>query len=364
MLFLLLVAEIACILKVSSMQGVVKLSSVKLRESKESIISNLINNNRPIFFIVPANKNVWHILRSKDDLRNSLLKLSRQVNTYHGLDNFRGKYMEGQNEIFNIKLVEDVCYGFLKRSQVITLVNCKKVPISELNVVMAYDENGEFDFGIKVELTKSYNGFVGLSLFDLESINYGKMVFTEKSVNSYTEYSDIENCSVYIDVHFESLYVFESDLESYIVNDLNAIPDDSPYFIPRELHQLTDLDQLAVLGYQLFANNCKSTMKSKDIAAKIERTLGYSGKKALAAAYFLSPSPKGNEITAEQLNNINQNCKFPFLVKALTTYGVYSYTDETAQVNQAILAFFSDRNFSEDNAKYAEIMIRIKNRVK
>lgn len=88
MLFLLLVAEIACILKVSSMQGVVKLSSVKLRESKESVISNLINNNRPIFFIVPANKNVWHILRSKDDLRNSLLKLSRQVNTYHGLDNF------------------------------------------------------------------------------------------------------------------------------------------------------------------------------------------------------------------------------------------------------------------------------------
>jgi len=43
------------------MQGVVKLSSVKLRESKESVISNLINNDRPIFFIVPANKNVWHI---------------------------------------------------------------------------------------------------------------------------------------------------------------------------------------------------------------------------------------------------------------------------------------------------------------
>ncbi|ABI38763.1 conserved hypothetical protein [Shewanella sp. MR-4] len=346
------------------MQGVIKLSSVKLRESRESVISDLANNNRPIFFIVPANKNVWHILRYKDDVKSYLLKFSKKVETYYGFNSFHNKKIESQNEISNITLVENVCYGFLKGSQVIKLVKSKKVPISELNIVMADNEFGEFDFGVKLKLTKNYNRLINLSASDIEFIHYGKIVFTDKSVNSYTEFSDIENHSVHIEVDFDSLYVFESDIESYIVNDLNAIPDDSPYFIPKELRQLTDLDQLAVLGYQLFENNCKSTIKSKDIAAKIERTLGYSGKKALAAAYFLSPSPKGNEITAEPLNKINPNCKFPFLIKALKMYGVNGGTNETAQVNQAILAFFSDLGFSEDNVKYAEIMIRIKNRVK
>lgn len=346
------------------MRGVVKLASVKLCEGIESVIRHLINNDKPIFFIVPANKNLWHILRFNDDIKNGLLKACKQPNIYHGFYNSREKQNENQNEISNIKLVEGVCYGFLKRSQVITLVKSKSIPISELNIVMSHNEDGEFDIGIKGRFMTNSNEFMKFSSSHLESILYGKMIFTEKSVGVNDKCSYIENHSVYIDVDFESLYVFESDIEKYIINDLNAIPDDSPYFIPADLRKLTDLDQLAVLGYQLFANNFKSTMKSKDIAAKIERTLGYAGKKALAAAYFLSPNPKGNEITTAPLNKINPNCKFPFLVRALNTCVVNSDIDATVHVNQAVLAFFSDHNFSEDNAKYAEMMVRIKNRVK
>lgn len=347
-------------LKVSSMRVVVKLSSLKLREGRESVISHLVNNDKPIFFIVPANKNVWHVLLYREDIFKSFSGRLKQPKIYHGYDKVIEKINEERNAISTLKLVKCVCYGFLKRSQIITLVNSKSIPINEINVVMAYDENGEFNFATKMVLTSETNNFKNFSLPYLESVQYGKMLFTDKSVNSYNKYSDIENNSVHIDVDFDSLYVFESDIESYIVNDLNAIPDDSPYFIPIELRQLTELDQLAVLGYQLFANNCKSTMKSKDLAAKIERTLGYSGKKADVAAYFLSPSPKGKRITAEPLNNINPNCKFPFLVKALNTYGVNSATGAIAKVNQSIQAFFSDLGFSEDNVKYAEIMIRIK----
>jgi len=342
------------------MRGVVKLSSLKLREGRESVIRHLVDNDKPIFFIVPANKNVWHVLFYRDEIFKNFSKRLKQPKFYHGYDKIIEKRNEERNAISTLKLVKCVCYGFLKRSQIITLVNSKSIPINEVNVVMAYDENGEFNFATKMDLTSEVNNFKNFSLPCLESVEHGKMLFTDKSVNSYNKYSDIENNSVHIDVDFDSLYVFESDIESYIVNDLNAIPDDSPYFIPRALRDLTDLDQLAVLGYQLFENNCKSTMKSKDIAEKIERTLGYSGKKALAAAYFLSPSPKGNEITAEPFKNINPNCKFPFLIKALDIYGANSDPDATAQVNQAIQAFFSDRNFSEDNAKYAEIIIRIK----
>ncbi|MCT8857521.1 hypothetical protein K5M76_09695 [Shewanella xiamenensis] len=335
------------------MRVVVKLSSLKLREGRESVISHLVNNDKPIFFIVPANKNVWHVLLNYQDIFNYIPKRIKQNNFFY-------KKVNDKNEISTLKLVKGVCYGFLKRSQIITLVNSKTIPINEVNVVMAYDENGEFNFATEMVLTSEVNNFKEFSLPYIESVEHGKMLFTDKSVNSYNKYSDIENNSVHIDVDFDSLYVFESDIESYIVNDLNAIPDDSPYFIPIELRQLTELDQLAVLGYQLFANNCKSTMKSKDLAAKIERTLGYSGKKADVAAYFLSPSPKGKRITAEPLNNINPNCKFPFLVKALNTYGVNSATGAIAKVNQSIQAFFSDLGFSEDNVKYAEIMIRIK----
>lgn len=357
------------------MERVVQLSSVKLNTSTTSVLEFLMDKDRPIFFRVPDNKNVWVIKRACHELLKCLQEAQNTKNVISASPltgttmGWKQKYERDRQKITDAQLIKEVSYGCLGTYELSILLTNKFIKINKLDFIMTYSTNGELSLAVEIRRNKNSNIQViddkPISRTDLKSASRGEILFTNKAVDYWAKDNSTLNDIVGIDITFDSLAVYESDILKFIHNDLDAIPSDSPYYIPEDLRDKSDLDQLAALGYQLFSNNCKSTITSKDLAAKIERTIGYSGKKAVAAAYFLIPNPKGNN-TKEQpfKDNANPNCNFPFLVQAFALYGKDIETDDMSKRNKLLISYFKNHLFSVDNTKYAELILRKKVRVR
>ncbi|MDH0448419.1 Uncharacterised protein [Shewanella putrefaciens] len=356
------------------MERVVQLSSVNLNTSAASVIEFLMDKDRPIFFRVPDNKNAWVIKRASDvpvKWIQGIIKASktvRSVATYSGAASDKEQFERDLQKITDVQLIKGVSYGCLGANDLFILLTHKNLRINKLDLIMIYDTGGKLSLAVENRRSQKSNiqtiDDKPISRTLLKSASCGEILFTNKTVDYWAKDNSTLNDIVGIDITFDSLVVYESDILNFIHNDLDSIPNDSPYYIPKDLRNQSDLDQLAALGYQLFSNNCKSKITSKDLAAKIERTLGYSGKKAVTAAYFLIPNPKGNNIREPLVNdNANPDCKFPFLVKAFALHGIHIKTEDTSKVNSLLITYFNDHNFSEDNVKYAEIILRKKVRV-
>ena len=354
------------------MERVVQLSLVNLNTSTASVIKFLMDKDRPIFFSVPDNKNVWVIKRASDDLLKWIqgeIKNSQEVRPFIPYsDAKRDKEQQFEKDlqkITDVQLIKGASYGCLGANELPILLTHKSIRIKQLDLIMIYDTGGKLSLAVETRRSQKSNiqtiDDKPISRTLLKSVSCGEIVFTHKTVEHWAEDNSTLNQIVGFDVTFDSLAVYEADILKFIHNDLDSIPDDSPYYIPKDLRNQSDLDQLAALGYKLFSNNCKSTITSKDLAAKIERTMGYSGKKAVTAAHFLIPNPKGNNIRDPSVNdNVNPDCNFPSLVQAFALHGRHIKPEDMSKVSSLLITYFNDRNFSVDNTKYAEIILRKK----
>lgn len=358
------------------MERVVQLSSVNLNKSTASVIKFLMDKDMPIFFRVPDNKNAWVIKRASDDLLKWIqgeIKKSQEVRPFIPYsDAKRDKEQQFEKDlqkITDVQLIKGVSYGGLGANELSILLTHKSIRINKLDLIMIFDSNGELNLAVETRRSEKSNiqtiDDKPISRTVLKSASCGEILFTNKAVDYWAKDNSTLNDIVGIDITFDSLAVYESDILNFIKNDLDSIPSESPYYIPEDLRDKSDLDQLAALGYQLFSNNCKSTITSKDLAAKIERTIGYTGKKAVAAAYFIAPNPKGDNIREQSVNdNANPNCNFPFLVQAFALHGKDIETEDMSKRNKLLISYFKDRHFSVDNTKYAELILRKKVRVR
>ncbi|MGI1944745.1 hypothetical protein [Shewanella glacialipiscicola] len=346
------------------MATVVQLSSVTLNTSTASVIEFLMDNDRPIFFRMPDNMNPWAIKYDKS-FKELLEEIRINLKKSFSYDDMSQQNKDKSNVITDSQLIKEVSYGCLGENDLSILLKQKNLRIKKLDLIMIFDSNGELNLAVETRRSQKFNiqpiDDKPISRTVLKSASCGEILFTNKTVNNWAKDNSTLNYTVGIDITFDSLFVYESDILNFIHNDLDSIPSDSPYYIPKDLRKQSDLDQLAALGYQLFSNNCKSTITSKDLAATIERTIGYSGKKAVAAAYFLIPNPKGNKIRGRSVNNnANPDCNFPFLVQAFALHGRHIKPEDMSKVSSLLITYFNDSNFSADNTKYAELILRKK----
>lgn len=101
------------------MERVVQLSSVKLNTSTTSVLEFLMDKDRPIFFRVPDNKNVWVIKRACHELLKCLQEAQNTKNVISASPltgttmGWKQKYERDRQKITDAQLIKEVSYGCL-----------------------------------------------------------------------------------------------------------------------------------------------------------------------------------------------------------------------------------------------------------
>lgn len=350
---------------------VVQLSSVNLNTSTSSVIEFLKENDRPIFFRVPENRNTWVIKRAGHNLKDYFMNVVKTLEggypTHHR--DMTSTVKNDSNKIIDAKLVNEACYGCLEASKLPILLTQKCLVIDKLSVVMTFDTNGRLKLAEEIRLQptsriKPNSDDSMLSSSALKSDSCGEIFFTDKAVDSWAKDNSTLNDLVGIDVSLESIAVYESDIVTFLHSDLNSIPDDSPYFIPHELRNLSNLDQLAVFGFFQFETLSKSRIRPSGLSQKLQRQLNLKPTMAESAAFFINPKPRGNKGSHETVtpNDKFPDCQFPFLVEALRRSQKLGI-GLANKVNSDATDFLLNCGFGTENIKYGEKMVRCSTKI-
>lgn len=228
------------------MERVVQLSSVNLNKSTASVIKFLMDKDMPIFFRVPDNKNAWVIKRASDDLLKWIqgeIKKSQEVRPFIPYsDAKRDKEQQFEKDlqkITDVQLIKGVSYGGLGANELSILLTHKSIRINKLDLIMIFDSNGELNLAVETRRSEKSNiqtiDDKPISRTVLKSASCGEILFTNKAVDYWAKDNSTLNDVVGIDITFDSLAVYESDILNFIKNDLDSIPSDSPYYIPEDL---------------------------------------------------------------------------------------------------------------------------------
>ncbi|WP_372932311.1 hypothetical protein [Shewanella putrefaciens] len=346
------------------MERVVQLSSVNLNTSTASVIKFLMDKDRPIFFRVPDNKNPWVIKRGQNVIHlkefiKEIITNARKPTHYRDMPR---QIEDKSNLISEVKLINGVCYGCLETVQIPELLTQKKLIINTLAVIMTFSTSGELILAPEISLKPNMNAiedYSRLSPSALISVSCSEIVFTNKTVEYWAKDNSTLNDIVGIDITFDSLAVYESDIINFIHNDLDSIPDDSPYYIPKELRGRSKLDQLAVFGFLQFETLNRRWGNSNNLALKLKNQLGYKQTMAESAAFFINVEPRGQKGTNQTVtpNGKYPNCQFPFLVEALSISKILGNDGEN-KVSSDVVDFLGACGFRHENCKYGELLVR------
>jgi hypothetical protein len=355
------------------MDNIVELSKLELKLPLVSVLNCLIEHDKSVLIKIPPNKSVWLIKESSGDCKAYI-----NQSTYIGkrLSNLTSH----RKRVISTELIECAEFIQLGKDDVKVLVKQQRYTIQNAKVVFGFDSEGE----IKLSTAAIYlDDFIK----ELVENNIGKrrhrsdfpptardaiFIFTDKSVRELPENDDALNKSIELSIDLSSIFVFEEDVKEFIVNPLDRIGEDSPYYIPPKLRGKSDLDKLAEIGAKTCGYDARINAKSRELAEKVAAMLSYKDKKADVAAFFLQPNPKGKtahgnpELTSRMAKLTKPPCQFPCLVYVLEEFFVKltGANDkdgrECKTIQEDVRAFLENLGFSSDNAKYAEMFIRIK----
>lgn len=203
----------------------------------------------------------------------------------HDLDNIYAIKLDRVNEMFEKKQTNE---SLNKEAEIInnfSSINRKRLVNGihsiqsgrHLRKFVLIDENSEIEEAGDVEFIASSNLKQShiqereISQNDIViSSNYEKVLEQRKSILTITDSTG------------------PTDSAELTVDD---IPTESPYHLPNDCRYVTKLNFLAVLGYSLYEN--KNLTIPDNLTSYIKTSLSVVNKEAEAAAFFISPNPKG-----------------------------------------------------------------------
>lgn len=365
------------------MDNIVNLSLLdagnKLKISLSKILKHLSEDNKPVLASVHPNVNDWALHKIS---KNSSVGFKEfiSIKDVNGKD----KTEVYKNEVIcDVELIKDINFLKLTGACVNAIARHGHCEINTSDTIFWLDSDGEINEVNCVEKRKSF-----LKLGKYENVIkyspqyminnfvkiYGEVnfVFTDKAVNVWLSDNSTLNKLTNIKVGVDSIYVFESDVQKFMVDEIDLIPSTSSYYVDKSIRNQSDLDKLAVKGFCLFERQNKSDITTIELESWMEKEQGYPVKKAKTAAFCLRPKTRANNDASKENSQI---CKFKFLTEALSKFWQGEFPEPNdkkkldperdhkliSQVNAVIcdvFKFLVSKHFSEENANYAEQILR------
>lgn len=339
------------------MERVIQLSMVKLNTSPLEVVKFLKNEGKPIFFSVPADKNVWKIIIGVD--LNVIAESMINEGIHRLFPDVDIPRPGKKTSIIEAQLIDQNCYGRLEDQDLIILINQHYIHKRVSKSIYTFNPNGELKPVCCDKPSKSTGSRSIRKRFP--KLLRTEFIYTDRAIDSWAFDGSTYNETVGIDISAESLVVFRSDIMNFLLSDLNSIPGDSPYFIPSHLRDLSDLDKLAVIGHLCLikGNDAADSMSSGVLAKAVRNKLKYADRKAQSAAFYLNLKPSGRKGDPNKvpMNEAYPHCQFPFLIRALELR-LNLGADVNNTYCSAVEDFLDECGFSEENKRYGELMVR------
>lgn len=339
--------------------NLVRLSNLKLNVSAIEALENINRIGRPVLCSLDPKLCVWGI---DSNLQYLTEEIAYETDTIVQMCS-RNEHLKTSDQFNSSRHIENVKFVRLYQQDIKQLTNeNSSIEVTEVPAVVIRDENGDlkelnfFDTHRYRHPDKEV-----VNVFD-KTFTYPKIpskllgdefqfVFTPNSYRVVTQFNSPLNELRRLNVTLNHLYVQYDDVSEYLVNPINEIRPDSDYHLPEKYRGISLLDELAVFADNWYRQNNKTG--NKGLKDDLPKELVQGNKKAAAAAYFLSQAPKGK--TGSD-SSISTRCQFPYLVKALE---MHVETNSTSRhQNKAVFNYLLDQGFSEDNAKYGELLSR------
>ncbi|TVP12293.1 hypothetical protein [Shewanella sp. KCT] len=320
------------------MRKIQKLSDLQFKCSQEEVLHYLHRGDKSILVKVPPNRQVWCALKAP----NKLIERGYGRCRFFA-EGIRDPEVDKSLSVFKTLKLEHVFYIEIKSNVVVdNLIIDDVFIVKDFESIIMSDDGGSL---FKLSSAKARSLFEGsidrdkrkCGLYEENKAVHISILFfmsvcefflVEKSAGVILNDTSVLDFLSSIEVGRDSVFVYFEDVKSLIVEELDKIPFESPYFIPPELRGLTDVDNLALIGNRIFGDNFTKCIKTKELKGIIEKELGFSNSKAESAAFFLVSKPhhnamKGKSESCEQYkyseipNDLAPDCQFPYLVEAL-----------------------------------------------
>ncbi|WP_417762229.1 hypothetical protein [Shewanella sp.] len=352
-----------------------KLSDLKLKCTKEDVLSYLVHEQKPILVKFPPNKNIWCVLKAPNKLLDIKYKVYRSVK-----EKIRDSEVENSLSIFKVIKLENIAYIELDSHIVVnSLARDGNFFIEDCELLVVYKDDGSFfKFGVAAVKSLFKNNLNGnkkkLNIFEIDLddpillfASVSEFLLVNKSVVSIPANNSALDYLSSVEINYDSIFVYYSDIKSLVVEELDQIPIDSPYFISPYLRDLTELDSLALIGHRIFGEDLSECVKTKDLQKIIENELGFSNSKTESAAFFLIPNPRQNAKIAqtescekynysEIPNDLVPKCQFPYLVEAVRID--HSPTAHEKKLKCSGREFLCGAGFSDEKLGHALMFIK------
>ena len=340
--------------------NLVRLSDLKLKVSAIEALENINRIDRPVLCSLDPKLCVWGI---DSNLQYLTKEIANETDTIVQTCS-RNEYLKTSDQFNSSRHIENVKFVRLFQQDIKQLTNeNSSVEVTEVPAVVIRVENGDL---------KELNFFDThryrhpdqevVSFFWGKSFKYPKspstlfgdkfqFVFTPNSYCVVTQFNSPLNELRRLNVTLNHLYVQYDDVSEYLINPINEIRPDSDYHLPEKYRGISLLDNLAVFADNWYRQSNRTG--NKGLKNDLLKELIKGNKKAAAAAFFLSQAPTGKTGNG---SSISAKCQFPYLVKALE---MHVETNSTSRhQNKAVFNYLLDQGFSEDNAKYGELLSR------
>ena len=341
--------------------NLVRLSDLKLKVSAIEALENINRIGRPVLCSLDPKLSVWGI---DSNLQYLTEEIAYEADAIVQLCS-RNKHLKTRDQFRSSGHIENVKFVRLYQQDIKQLTNeNSSIEVTEVPAVFTRDEIGHLEelncFTTQRYLPPNAEEMLNLSQAELllrQKLSFElcgdefQFVFTPNSYRVVTQFNSPLNELRRLNVTLNHLYVQYDDVSEYLVNPINEIRPDSDYHLPEKYRGISLLDELAVFAENWYRQNNKTG--NKGLKDDLPKELAQGDKKAAAAAYFLSQAPKGK--TGSD-SSISTRCQFPYLVKALE---IHVETNSTSRhQNKAVFNYLLDQGFSEDNAKYGELLSR------
>tara|TARA_A200000159_G_scaffold40646_1_gene37253 strand:+ start:2033 stop:3133 length:1101 start_codon:yes stop_codon:yes gene_type:complete len=339
--------------------NLVRLSDLKLKVSAIEALENINRIDRPVLCSLDPKLCVWGI---DSNLQYLTKEIANETDTIVQMCS-RNEHLKTSDQFNSSRHIENVKFVRLYQQDIKQLTNeNSSIEVTEVPAVVIRHENGNLE-ELNYFKTHRYRhpDKEVVNVFD-KTFTYPKIpskllgdefqfVFTPNSYRVVTQFNSPLNELRRLNVTLNHLYVQYDDVSEYLINPINEIRPDSDYHLPEKYRGISLLDELAVFADNWYRQNNKTG--NKGLKDDLPKELVQGNKKAAAAAYFLSQAPKGK--TGSD-SSISTRCQFPYLVKALE---MHVETNSTSRhQNKAVFNYLLDQGFSEDNAKYGELLSR------
>ena len=341
--------------------NLVRLSDLKLTISALEALKNINGIGRPIFCSLDPRLNVWGI---DSNLQYLTEEIAYETDAIVQMCS-RNEHLKTSDQFNSSRHIENVKFVRLYQQDIKQLTNeNSSIEVTEVPAVVIRDENGDLEelscFSTQRYLPPNAEEMLNLSPAELlltQKLSfelYGdefQFVFTPNSYRVASHFNSPLDELRRLNVTLNLLYILYDDVSEYLVNPINEIRPDSDYHLPEKYRGISLLDNLAVFADNWYRQSNRTG--NKGLKDDLLKELIKGNKKAAAAAFFLSQAPTGKTGNG---SSISAKCQFPYLVKALE---MHVETNSTSRhQNKVVFNYLLDQGFSEDNAKYGELLSR------